>query len=157
MSYYCNILLTKVFIKEFRILACLFYYRTYTSHFPANIRGCVILNLISHKWNTARLRVYWWGDQRNTEYSNNSIYIFCRAFSFFTAVIFTYRVSKKSVISGVWCKIDLFCATHLYGIFHLYGTPMAQKKSANFFFFQNQKFRKEKSVHILFLSNSKIC
>ena len=58
--------------------------------------------------------------------------------------------SKKSVISGVWCKVvPFFCLTLLYGglkyfwkfFYFFFGTLMNQKKREPFFS-QNPKFRK---------------
>ncbi len=69
--------------------------------------------------------------------------------------------SKKSVISGVWCKVVLFCANLLYGVFSIFfrklkkkfGTPMAQKKSSNLFFLKS-KVPKSKNVCINYFNRN---
>ena len=53
-----------------------------------------------------------------------------------------YRVSKKNVISGVWCKIVFFVPFSCMVFFFYFS---AQKKNPrNFYFSQHQKFRKAK-------------
>ena len=57
--------------------------------------------------------------------------------------MYKYRVSQKSVISGVWWKIVPF-----FGIF-FFGTPIAQKKSAKLFSLKMKSLEKQKCVYIL--------
>ena len=61
------------------------------------------------------------------------------------------------LISGVWCKIELFCAILLYVIFSIFfGYSNSPKKNPLYFFLsQNLKFRKAKMC-IQYQSNSKI-
>ena len=53
---------------------------------------------------------------------------------YFTDIFKFYRVSKKSVISGVWCKIVIVvCNSQKWYIFFLeflFGSPMAPNKCA---------------------------
>ena len=47
------------------------------------------------------------------------------------------------------------CFQYFLKICIFFGTPMAKKKIRELFFFQIQKFRKQKCVNKLFLSKSK--
>ena len=90
--------------------------------------------------------------------------------SYYTKMCFIYRVSQKSMICGAWwnivpflCNSPVRCFFNIFWKFIIYFLTStgstgstAQKKSANLFFFQNQKFRKTKKLNKLFLSKSKI-
>ena len=68
--------------------------------------------------------------------------------------------SKKVWFVAPGAKLYLFCATLLIGVFskfvNFFGTSMAQKKSANFFFLKIKSSEKQKCVNKLFRSKSKI-